>query len=241
MTKKRSRNDPLLPILLVFVFIFLPMLFMSNEKQIFISSGSSAGERVVHGKPSVFDIESDHAFQTFKKAPFVVQSNYQNEIERPNYLNYSNAVLPVDDPEISSDFGWRVAPCDACSSDHQGVDFVPGEGKPVKAILNGIVSKAGINQGYGYWVKIEHIVPTIGGEIERWETIYAHLQADSIPEDVFIGANVARGQIIGAVGSTGISTGPHLHFELHIDGEVTDPLPIISQSQVIQDLKIDWR
>ena len=92
-----------------------------------------------------------------------------------------------------------------------------------------------------YWVKIEHIVPITEGEAERWETIYAHLQADSIPEDVLIGANVKRGQVIGAVGSTGISTGPHLHFELHIDGVVTDPLPIVSQSQVIKDLEVSWR
>jgi murein DD-endopeptidase MepM/ murein hydrolase activator NlpD len=236
----RERNLTL-PYLVVFCYMFLPMLFISNVEQNIPRSGSSAGERVVSGEPSVFDIESAHAFQAPKRAPFIVRSNYQNEIERPNYLNYSNAVLPVDDPEISSDFGWRVAPCDACSSDHQGVDFVPGAGKPVKAILNGIVSEAGVNQGYGYWVKIEHIVPITDDEVERWETIYAHLQADSIPEDVLIGANVKRGQVIGAVGSTGISTGPHLHFELHIDGEVTDPLPIISQSQVIKDLEVFWK
>jgi len=236
----RERNLTL-PYLVVFCYMFLPMLFISNAEQSIPSSGSPAREPIASAKQDLFDIESSHSFQAVTRATFIVRSNYQNEIERPNYLNYSNAVLPVDDPEISSDFGWRVAPCDACSSDHQGVDFVPGAGKPVKAILNGIVSEAGVNQGYGYWVKIEHIVPITDDEVERWETIYAHLQADSIPEDVLIGANVKRGQVIGAVGSTGISTGPHLHFELHIDGEVTDPLPIISQSQVIKDLEVSWK
>jgi murein DD-endopeptidase MepM/ murein hydrolase activator NlpD len=236
----RERNLTL-PFLIVSCYVFLPMLFIPNVEQTIPRSGSSAGEPIAPAKQDLFDIESAHAFQAPKRAPFIVRSNYQNEIERPNYLNYSNAVLPVDDPEISSDFGWRVAPCDACSSDHQGVDFVPGAGAPVKAILNGIVSEAGVNQGYGYWVKIEHIVPITDDEVERWETIYAHLQTDSIPEDVLIGANVRRGQVIGAVGSTGISTGPHLHFELHIDGEVTDPLPIISQSQIIKDLEFSWK
>jgi len=170
----------------------------------------------------------------------VVTSRFEQAVERPNLLNYAHAMLPVHDPEISSDFGWRVPPCGACSSDHQGVDFVPGEGKPVMAILNGVVAEAGLNQGYGYWVKIEHIVPITEGEVERWVTVYAHLKAGSIPDDVRVGANVARGQTLGAVGSTGISTGPHLHFELHIDGVVVDPLPIISQSQSVRGSEVSW-
>jgi len=241
MIRALNERNLLLPVILIFVYMFVPMLFTLNGTPNFRGSGSSVEERVVHGKPSPFDFDSAPVFQMVVPAPVIVQSSYEQEIERPNYLNYAHAVLPVHDPEISSDFGWRVAPCGACSSDHQGVDFVPGEGEPVRAILNGVVAEAGINQGYGYWVKIEHIVPITEGEVERWVTVYAHLKAGSIPDDVGVGANVKRGQVIGAVGSTGISTGPHLHFELHIDGEVTDPLPIISQSQVIKDLEVSWR
>ena len=241
MLRAINNRNLLAPYLILFCYMFIPMLVVSNGEQALSGTGSPAEERVVHGEPSEFDLEGTSVFQMFVPAPLIVQSNYQQEIERPNYLNYAHAVLPVHDPEISSDFGWRVAPCGACSSDHQGVDFVPGEGEPVMAILNGVVAEAGINQGYGYWVKIEHIVPITEGEVERWVTVYAHLKAGSIPDDVGVGANVKRGQVIGAVGSTGISTGPHLHFELHIDGEVTDPLPIISQSQVIKDLEVSWR
>ena len=241
MLRAINNRNLLAPYLILFCYMFIPMLVVSNGEQALSGTGSPAEERVVHREPSGFDLEGTSAFQVFERVPLIVQSNYQQEIERPNYLNYAHAVLPVHDPEISSDFGWRVAPCGACSSDHQGVDFVPGEGEPVMAILNGVVAEAGINQGYGYWVKIEHIVPITEGEVERWETVYAHLKAGSIPDDVGVGANVKRGQVIGAVGSTGISTGPHLHFELHIDGEVTDPLPIISQSQVIKDLEVSWR
>ena len=241
MLRAINNRNLLAPYLILFCYMFIPMLVVSNGEQALSGTGSPAEERVVHREPSGFDLEGTSAFQVFERVPLIVQSNYQQEIERPNYLNYAHAVLPVHDPEISSDFGWRVAPCGACSSDHQGVDFVPGEGEPVMAILNGVVAEAGINQGYGYWVKIEHIVPITEGEVERWVTVYAHLKAGSIPDDVGVGANVKRGQVIGAVGSTGISTGPHLHFELHIDGEVTDPLPIISQSQVIKDLEVSWR
>ena len=239
--KVLNERNLLLPVILVFVYMFVPMLFTLNGTPNLRGSGSPVAERVVHGKPSPFDLDSAPVFQMVVPAPVIVQSSYEQEIERPNYLNYAHAVLPVHDPKISSDFGWRVAPCGACSSDHQGVDFVPGEGKPVMAILNGVVAEAGINQGYGYWVKIEHIVPITEGKVERWVTVYAHLKAGSIPDDVGVGATVARGQNIGAVGSTGISTGPHLHFELHIDGEVVDPLPIISQSQVIKNLEVSWK
>jgi murein DD-endopeptidase MepM/ murein hydrolase activator NlpD len=239
--KVLNERKLLLPVILVFVYMFVPMLFTLNGTPNLRGSGSPVEELVVHTKPSPFDLDGAPMFRLVIPAPRFVQSSYEQEIERPNYLNYAHAVLPVHDPEISSDFGWRVAPCNACNSDHQGVDFVPGEGKPVMAILNGVVAEAGINQGYGHWVKIEHIVPIADGEVERWVTVYAHLKAGSIPDDVGVGATVARGQNIGLVGSTGISTGPHLHFELHIDGVVVDPLPIISQSQVIKDLEVSWK
>ncbi len=241
MLKALSERKLVVSYVIVFVYMFLPMLFFSDGKQAALGTGSSAGERSVSGERGVFDIEGAPVVQMVIPAPVVVQSRYEQKIDRPNYLNYAQAVLPVHNPEISSDFGWRVAPCTACSSDHQGVDFVPGAGEPVMAILNGVVAQAGVNQGYGYWVKIEHIVPITEGEVERWVTVYAHLKSGSIPDDVGVGATVARGQIIGAVGSTGISTGPHLHFELHIDGEVVDPLPIISQSQVIKDREVSWK
>jgi murein DD-endopeptidase MepM/ murein hydrolase activator NlpD len=211
-----------------------------NGSEVVRGSGGPAREPVPYVQIDDLDIRGVSVFSMDTGEGLVVTSRFEQAIERPNLLNYAHAMLPVHDPEISSDFGWRVAPCSACSSDHQGVDFVPGEGKPVMAILNGVVAEAGLNQGYGYWVKIEHIVPITEGEVERWVTVYAHLKAGSIPDDVRVGANVARGQTLGAVGSTGISTGPHLHFELHIDGVVVDPLPIISQSQSVRGSEVSW-
>lgn len=226
--------------LIIFFYMFAPMLVSLNGSEVVRGSGGPAGEPVPYVQIDGLDIRGVSVFSMDTGEGLVVTSRFEQAIERPNLLNYAHAMLPVHDPEISSDFGWRVAPCGACSSDHQGVDFVPGEGKPVMAILNGVVAEAGINQGYGYWVKIEHIVPITEGEVERWVTVYAHLKAGSIPDDVRVGANVARGQTLGAVGSTGISTGPHLHFELHIDGVVVDPLPIISQSQSVRGSEVSW-
>jgi len=226
--------------LIIFFYMFAPMFVTLNGSEVLRASGTSLGEPVPYVPIDGLTFEGVPVFSMDSGGGLVVTSQVEQVIERPNVLNYAHAVLPVHDPEISSDFGWRVAPCSACSSDHQGVDFVPGEGKPVMAILNGVVAEAGINQGYGYWVKIEHIVPITEGGVERWVTVYAHLKAGSIPDDVRVGANVARGQTLGAVGSTGISTGPHLHFELHIDGVVVDPLPIISQSQSVQGAEVSW-
>ena len=226
--------------LIIFFYMFAPMLVSLNGSEVVRGSGGPAREPVPYVQIDGLDIRGVSVFSMDTGEGLVVTSRFEQAVERPNLLNYAHAMLPVHDPEISSDFGWRVAPCGACSSDHQGVDFVPGEGKPVMAILNGVVAEAGINQGYGYWVKIEHIVPRTEGEVERWVTVYAHLKAGSIPDDVRVGANVARGQTLGAVGSTGISTGPHLHFELHIDGVVVDPLPIISQSQSVRGSEVSW-
>ena len=226
--------------LIIFFYMLAPMLVSLNGSEVVRGSGGPAGEPVPYVPIDGLDIRGVSVFSMDTGEGLVVTSRFEQAVERPNLLNYAHAMLPVHDPEISSDFGWRVPPCGACSSDHQGVDFVPGEGKPVMAILNGVVAEAGLIQGYGYWVKIEHIVPITEGEVERWVTVYAHLKAGSIPDGVRVGANVARGQTLGAVGSTGISTGPHLHFELHIDGVVVDPLPIISQSQSVRGSEVSW-
>ena len=244
MIRVLNQRNMMLPAALIFVYMFGPMLVSLDSTVEVRPSGSPAGEVIVGaGGPEsdTFALEGVGVADMGERTSFMVSSTYSQEINRPNYFNYANAVLPVNNPIISSDFGWRSAPCKKCSSNHQGVDFVPGAGEPVKAILNGVVAEAGYIQGYGYWVKIEHIVPVGDNVVERWETVYAHMKRDSIPESVFVGANVARGQLVGLVGSTGVSTGPHLHFELRIDGEVTDPLPIIAQSQVLKGSELVWR
>lgn len=129
---------------------------------------------------------------------------------------------PVDDNEITSGFGYRTAPCKQCSADHQGIDFAKKIGTPVYSAMDGIISKIEYAGEYGLHIYIEHIA-TINTKNERWETVYAHLNPNSIPLNISVGSLVKGGTQIAEIGNTGLSTGPHLHFELRIEGEKVDP------------------
>lgn len=117
---------------------------------------------------------------------------------------------------ISSGFGERVAPCRWCSSYHQGLDFNPGAGTPIYAIADGVVIKHEQGGGFGNHVIIEHV---INGQ--RVTSTYAHMTWDSTP--VSTGDTIQVGDFLGTVGSTGTSTGAHLHFEIRIDDIAIDP------------------
>ena len=150
-----------------------------------------------------------------------------------NHLKVSNTSMPVDSPEVSSGYGWRSAPCKGCSSDHQGVDFVPGSGEPVYAISDGMVTDMGSSGGYGNYVVLKHLISNTEGVVEEWTSLYAHLQNNSFPEGMMIGSVVKTREQIGRVGNTGVSTGPHLHFELKINDENVDPLPLLGTYKVL--------
>ena len=124
---------------------------------------------------------------------------------------------------ISSGFGDRVAPCRYCSSDHRGLDFVPGNGAPIFAIADGVVTASEFGGGYGQYVYLEH---DINGRSVL--TVYAHMQRGSSP--LRVGDVVQVGDFIGLVGNTGISTGPHLHFEVRIEGEYVNPFAWLKEN-----------
>lgn len=124
------------------------------------------------------------------------------------------SIWPVSGP-VSSPFGTRLAPdeeeANARTEFHTGIDIAADTGTPVKAAAAGVVSFAGTNGGYGLMVQLQHADDT--------ETWYGHLSQILAPE----GAVVALGSVIGRVGSTGRSTGPHLHFEYRVHNEPVDP------------------
>jgi murein DD-endopeptidase MepM/ murein hydrolase activator NlpD len=127
---------------------------------------------------------------------------------------------PLSLSRISSRFGLRRHPILGFTRMHKGIDFAAPRGTPVLAAGAGRVAQAGRTRGYGNWVKINHGRGLATG--------YAHMLR--IARGVRAGSRVRQGQVIGFVGSTGMSTGPHLHFELHRNGKAVNPLTVARTS-----------
>lgn len=118
---------------------------------------------------------------------------------------------------ISSGYGARAKGCGGCSTDHKGIDFVPGAGAPIFAIADGVVVEhTESHWSFGNTVVLEH---RIDGHVVQ--TRYAHMQLSSSPLQV--GQSIPVGEFVGLVGSTGVTTAPHLHFEVIVDGAHVDP------------------
>jgi murein DD-endopeptidase MepM/ murein hydrolase activator NlpD len=128
---------------------------------------------------------------------------------------------PLEFSRVSSGYGMRFHPISGRQKAHLGVDYAAPTGTPVRTIGDGVVSFAGWQGGYGNVVQIEHK--------DRQSTLYAHLSRI----DVRKGQKVAQGERVGAVGSTGASTGPHLHFEFKDKGLHMDPLEVARKSEFI--------
>jgi len=118
---------------------------------------------------------------------------------------------------ISSGYGQRTSGCNGCSSIHHGIDFTPGAGAPIYAIASGTVSHAEIsNSGLGNQIMIDHV---INGQ--KVSSFYGHMASKSSP--LKVGDTVKVGDLVGLVGATGVATGPHLHFEIWLDGAQSNP------------------
>jgi murein DD-endopeptidase MepM/ murein hydrolase activator NlpD len=126
------------------------------------------------------------------------------------------SVQPVDKLNFTSNFGIRSDPFVGTARMHAGVDIPGPTGTPIYATADGIVSNADRQGGYGNMVEIDH-----GKGIA---TRYGHLSRMMVQP----GARVVRGQVIGLMGSTGRSTGPHLHYEVRIDGHAVNPVPFLT-------------
>lgn len=125
------------------------------------------------------------------------------------------AIQPVSNKDLkktASGYGMRIDPIYKTSKFHEGMDFSASTGTPIYATGNGTVTKAGWQSGYGRVVVINHGY--------GYETLYAHMNKI----DVRKGQKVIRGEVIGEVGNTGKSTGPHLHYEVHVKGRVVNPV-----------------
>lgn len=123
---------------------------------------------------------------------------------------------PVDGARISSGFGYRKIPALNFEGLHYGIDFAVRTGTPIMAAGDGKILIAGWHNSYGLRVKISHA--------NHYDTMYAHLSR--IAPGIYAGARVIQGQVIGYVGSTGVSTGPHCHYEVHYYGAPINPVKL---------------
>jgi len=155
-----------------------------------------------------------------KNALLALEREFENKEAEINRIlesyKYGNApggkfLWPVSS-YISSGFGWRIHPILGYKRFHSGIDLVASSGTPVKSADGGEVISAVYDGGYGYSILVYH-----GGGVA---TFYAHLSRVLVST----GQRVEKGQVIGNVGSTGWATGPHLHFEVRINGAAQNPL-----------------
>ncbi|MDP6951529.1 MAG: peptidoglycan DD-metalloendopeptidase family protein, partial [Alphaproteobacteria bacterium] len=123
---------------------------------------------------------------------------------------------PIDGARLSSRFGPRRHPVQGYTKMHQGIDFAAPRGTPIYAAGDGVVERASRYSSYGNYIRIRHN--------SEYSTAYAHLK--SYAKGIYAGKRVVQGQIIGYVGSTGRSTGPHLHYEIFHHGKQVNPLSV---------------
>lgn len=131
---------------------------------------------------------------------------------------------PVKYTRVSSAFAMRIHPIHKTWSAHKGTDLAAPHGTSVRTVGDGVVTFAGVQNGYGNVIYIDHG--------NKHETVYAHLSRIKVKQ----GEKVTQGEEIGAVGSTGWATGPHLHFEFKVAGGQVDPLAMVAQAETHQPL-----
>lgn len=138
-------------------------------------------------------------------------------------------VMPADLNSISSGFGYRRDPFTGGAAMHRGLDFRAPYGSPIHAAADGRVSFVGWKSGYGKVVEIDHGAGMV--------TRYAHMSRFNAK----VGAQVSAGDVIGAIGSTGRSTGPHLHFEVRINNQAVNPRPFLETApHVLEQVRAEF-
>ena len=173
--------------------------------------------------------KSDYALGDIEYAKIIIKNNtleYFKFLTDDGFIDYFNrqgknvkkSILktPIDGARISSSFGMRKHPISGFNKMHKGVDFAAPIGTPVYAGGNGVIEMVGVNGGYGKYIRIRHN--------NEYKTAYAHLS--SYRKGISKGVRVNQGEVIGYVGSTGRSTGPHLHYEIIYQNKKVNPLKL---------------
>jgi murein DD-endopeptidase MepM/ murein hydrolase activator NlpD len=198
-------------------------------KAFFGGPGSPTGNTGLLDIPKWQDLELTVAAQSVQRSAFPTAYAKWEGLANDVVRNLAGAdvdceplatgawVLPVETYTLTSGFGARVHPITGAVRLHAGIDLAAPTGTPVRAVTDGVVQVAGSSSGYGNLITIKHATGI--------ETYYGHLSRI----DVRAGSTVAAGDLIGSVGSTGNSTGPHLHLEIRHSGKPTDPEPFLRE------------
>ncbi|HUC62569.1 MAG TPA: M23 family metallopeptidase, partial [Alphaproteobacteria bacterium] len=123
---------------------------------------------------------------------------------------------PIDGARITSGYGMRLHPILGYTVMHKGVDFGAPTGTPIMAAGAGVVQMAGLSGNYGIYIRVKHN--------SEYSTAYAHMSR--IAAGIHVGTRVRQGEVIGYVGQTGLATGPHLYYEVLVDGKQINPLSV---------------
>lgn len=207
----------------------LAKLAGEKENKVINQSSLKTLEHLHHGGVGGPYVDSHHITEVDLK--LAIQSLTEAVNARDDYLSTIEAKIlqksvlkdmlpnssPVDAAFNSSSYGWRVDPFNGNKAFHEGLDFTANTGTPIRAAADGIVSSAERTPDYGNIVKINH-----GSGLE---TRYAHASKLLVKS----GERVTKGQIVAEVGSTGRSTGPHLHYEIRLNGDALDPRKYLHQ------------
>ncbi len=183
----------------------------------------SRAETADVGGPLV-EIDDDADPGTFRSTVDLVSSEVDRFVALRRLAGELPLTRPLTQSIITSGFGARLDPFLGRPAIHPGIDFAALEGSPAHATAAGTVILAGYNGGYGNEVEIDH-----GNGIT---TRYGHLSEI----DVQVGQVVSKGAVVGKTGSTGRSTGPHLHYEVRVDGTAVDPMTFITAGHRIASL-----
>ena len=159
---------------------------------------------------TLFDIQSslDRIDRSIAPSIFALHQFLDDHHNKQESVNNMVGGFPVKNGWISSPFGNRIDPFTGKYGAHKGIDIAAPEGQKVLSTGTGTVVSSGYVKGYGNMVKISHA--------NKIHTLYAHLKSISVT----LGQSIQKGDIIGAVGSTGRSTGPHLHYEVIVAGKI---------------------
>lgn len=182
------------------------------------AANSAYYEQLLDMTNSEIVIETTRKMNELRKQLYIQSKSYDDLIllakNKEAMLECIPAIQPVlnkDLTRMASGYGWRIDPVYHTRRFHEGMDFTAPTGTDIYATGNGTVVSAGWKQGYGNCVEINHGFGYL--------TLYGHMSAIKSR----VGQKVKRGDVIGLVGSTGKSTGPHLHYEVHLRGQVMNP------------------